>query len=233
MFWVQRLKDEQPSSGWELPYADLVTLLLAVFVLIASMSELRPSARYASVSGSMRGALGFGAVEPASPVELRPSVPKTLAQRLRAVGLSGAAVKEIDSDVLNACDVVEEADGVLIRVAGPACFDKLSARLKPAGESALTVLAGALAGGQARVEVRGHSGDGPVPADVHFRDGLDLSYQRARAVAEALSSAGVDAGRLEVIACGDNDPLAGGGPESVPGANRRVEIIVRAVKAAR
>ena len=234
MFWTQRLKDEQPSTGWELSYADLVTLLLAVFVLIASMSDVRHSSRFASISGSVRGALGFEAPEPARAVELRPSGPRTLVERLTVAGLDGGKIRRLaGDDLLNACDVVTETGGVLIRVPGPACFDKLSARLKPAGQTALSTLAGALAGGQSRIEIRGHSGDGPVPADVPFRDGTDLSYQRARAVAEALGQAGVDAGRLELTACGDNDPLAGGGPEAVPGANRRVEILVRAVRAAR
>ena len=122
----------------------------------------------------------------------------------------------------------------MIRVAGPASFGPFSARLRPPARRAIAQIAEFLIDGRARLEIRGHNGDGPVPSDVPFRDGLDLSYARARAVADALQAAGVSGDRLYVAAWGDNDPLVVGPGAASGGGNRRVEIILQAAaKAAR
>ena len=94
------------------------------------------------------------------------------------------------------------------------------------GEAAAHCLAGFLAGGRSEIEIRGHAGDGPFPPVVPFRDALDLSYARARAVADIFVRAGIAPERIRITACGDADPLSEG--PDLEGANRRVEIVVHA-----
>lgn len=237
MFRLKRLNLDDGESSWVLPYGDLMSLLLVVFVMIAAMSELGAGPRFTTVSRAVQSAFGF---VPDSSALGAPdggfSRRLTLLERLEQAGLrsdgtpSAVAAAEV---ALACCDVVVEPDRVAIRIAGPASFEAFSASMKPAAIRAAERLAVFLAGGQAQLEIRGHNGDGPLPASVPFRDGMDLSYERARAVADVLIRAGVSRDRIRIGACDDSDPLAWGQPANVPdGANRRIEIIVHAVPAA-
>lgn len=230
MFWVRRLKTEEMGSPWELSYADLMSLLMGVFVLISTMSELRPSARFSSISGAVRSAFGFAML----PVDLpaAPAQPPSLVERLRTAGLSRSGQQDAGDAALGLCDLGREGEDLVIRVSGPGSFERYSARLRPQGEMAVRRLGEFIRDGRAQIEIRGHSGDGPLPATALFRDGLDLSYQRARAAADVLTQAGVNAERVRLTAWGDHDPLVAGGADSAPtGANRRLEIVVHAVTA--
>jgi chemotaxis protein MotB len=229
MFWLRRLKqaDADPDAGWALSYGDLMSLLMAVFVMIAAMSELKVGPRFEQARGAVQSAFGF-APEPALP-DLGPVRPQTLAEKLRLAGFQPASTWADAREALAGCDFVSEPDRLTIRIAGPSSFEAMSARLRTKGEAAAQCLAGFLAGGQLQIEIRGHAGDGPLPPAVPFRDPLDLSYARARAVADIFVRVGVAPERIRVTACGDTDPLIeGAGPE---GANRRVEIVVRATAA--
>lgn len=237
MFWLKRLKAESDESSWALPYGDMMSLLLAVFVMIAAMSELRPGGRFNVVSDAVRSAFGFSPVAPADAGAGLTSQPRlTFFERLHKAGLrrlSASPTAAADRDLLAPCDVVTERDRVVIRIAGSASFGRFSARLEPAAQLLIPRIAEFLIRPEAPLEIRGHNGDGPLPDYAPFRDGLDLAYGRARAVADALIRAGVARNRLHLTAWDDNRPLAAVGSRAARGgANRRIEIIVHAVPAA-
>ena len=53
MFWLKRMKrGDDDGWSWALPYGDLMCLLLAVFVMIAAMSELRAGERFDAVGSA-------------------------------------------------------------------------------------------------------------------------------------------------------------------------------------
>ncbi len=238
MFWLRHVKRaEGDESSWALPYGDLMSLLLAVFVMIAAMSELRPGRRFGVVAAAVRDAFGFAAGGGASPGAGTAAWQRrlTLIERLEQAGLRRAGAgpaRGPDEDLLGPCDVITERDQVMIRVPGPIAFEQFSAQLKPEGRRVVARMAEYLIGGHARLEVRGHNSEQSVPEEVPFRDGLDLSYARARAVADELTAAGVSGDRLFITAWGDNDPLVAAAGTVAAGANRRIEIIVHAVAAA-
>ena len=93
-------------------------------------------------------------------------------------------------------------------------------------------IAEALVNSQACLEVRGHAGDGTLPPQAAFRDKMDLSYARARAVADLLIGSGVASERVFITACGDQDPLVQAPREEGRTPNRRIEIVVHPVKPA-
>ncbi len=223
------------DSTWALPYGDLMSLLLAVFVMIAAMSDVRKGKAFEAVRGSVREALGFrdGADGQAASAGGRPL---TLVERLERMGVIGSAAVPVggfEETLRSACEVDTTPDRVTIRVAGPVAFSRFSGALRPEARPVLVQIAAVLQGGEAQIEVRGLAGDGTLPEESPFRDPIDLSYARARAVADALVDAGVMTERLRVTAAGDGDPVVAGPPQRAPeGANRRVEIIVHAVRSA-
>ena len=234
MFWVKKLKSCDDEYAWSVPYGDLVTLLLVVFVLLVSMSELKSGRRFDRISGAVRGAFGFPVAAASVPSE-RPH--PTLLDRLGQAGVLGSSRVQLSGDtdeVLAPCDVLVGPDRMMIRIAGATGFDDFSAVLRPPAERAISRLGTLLADGKCRLEIRGHAGDGPIPPNVPFRDAMDLSYQRARAVAQVLEKAGVGSQRLVVGVCGDSDPLSPGSAEpTAAGANRRIELILHTVSSGR
>ncbi len=231
MFWVKRLWNEDEDAPWLVAYGDLMSLLLAVFVMIAAMSELRPGRHYAMVRDGVRTAFGFSSGGTDSNVLPGIPPPMTLLDRLERAGLRsmrGSAAGGDEDPALAPCDVLIEKDRVMIRVAGAACFEAFSAHLQPAGQQAIERIADFLADGQAGLEVRGHAGDGSWPDSAPFRDPLDLSYERARVVAAVLREKRVAGERLQITARGDHDPLVREPGPASGGVNRRVEIILYA-----
>ena len=224
VFWTQRLGSESGDASWMLPYGDLMSLLLAMFVMIAAMSELGSVRRFGEFREAVRSAFGFD-LDPAPADVGLTGRPLTVADRLKRAGLTPSGpipAASTEGDPLACCEVSTAPDRVTIRLADPAPFERFSAVLKPPAARAVDRIADFLAGGEARVEIKGYHGDGLLPPASSFRDGLDLSYARARAVVEGLSRAGVDRARLTVTARADQ----------APSGDRRIEIIVHAASAA-
>ncbi len=217
MFWSHRLRGEDDASGWQLPYADLMSLLMAVFVMIAAMSELRGGKRFEAVAGGLRAALGFSgrAADPLVPAADREGVAGRF-ERMRK-----AALLRASEDPLASCTLVCDGASVTVCIPGGESFPAGSTQLSRSGRMAVARIAECLADGSAAVEIRGHA-EGSEGVE---QDPLDLSYERARAVADALAAAGVVRGRLTLSAMGDRVP-----PKDArqPGAGRRVEVIVHA-----
>jgi chemotaxis protein MotB len=212
MFWLKRLKTGEDDVHWSVPLGDLMSLLLAMFVMIAAMSELKAGPHYSKVAGGVRQAFGFSPKAPKPVSAIPTSRPKTLLERLEqaAVAREGPLALDAGSDEsLAPCQVARRAEGLSLRLPAAGTFDRFSGALKPAGARVLARLADYLAPGQAALEVWGYADDGPIPGGVPFRDGLDLSYQRARAVADALVRGGVDRDRLCVVAAGDRQASIG------------------------
>ncbi|MBI4581067.1 MAG: OmpA family protein [Planctomycetes bacterium] len=233
------------DSSWMLPYGDLMTLLVAVFVMIAAMSDLRPGERFRRVSGGVRRALGFTSTDAAAAqAGAQVRRPPTLLERLERAGFAGQSRVHLlgpDDEVLAPCDVLVDGEALTVRIAGPASFAPYRAGLEPAAGRALRRIAEFLADGSSRIEIRGRAGGGPLPAEAPFRDVMDLSYARARAVADALAGCGVDRGRLVLTMGGRPGSPTGDAEEAksdqAPGqeATRSdgvIEIVVHAVPTA-
>jgi len=246
MFWLKNLKTDESQGQWALPYGDLMSLLLAVFVMIAAMSELRDDKQFISIARGVRSAFGFSQLESSTTLSgMLVNAQPTLLERLEQMCMgqpSKTSLRGSRDEVLSDCEMVAHPDRLMIRISGEAAFESFSAEPSERAERALKRLADYLAEGHAELEIRGHCATQVLPADVPFRDAWDLSYERARRVARIFEQAGIARDRLFVSAWADRDPLVApalpdalaesdGGGET-PAANRRIEMIVHAVPTA-
>lgn len=219
MFWARRLRSDPSGSSWELPFGDLMSLLLAVFVMIAAMSELRAGRRFETVGDSVKSAFGFhssggaeGRVPPGSGV----------LERL-AAGLSDSSTVRLtgpDEEPLGPCEVIADGDRLVIRMAAAECFMGPTAIPSPRTRKLLAVIADYLREGHARLEVCGYGPAGALPPGLPYQDGLDVACERARVVIRALAQAGVAEARLSAATSAD------------PAQGRGFEIVVHASPAA-
>lgn len=205
MFWAKRLKQQfgDTTSSWALPFGDLMSLLLVVFVMITAMSEIRTGARFNHVGQSVKGAFGFDSADSGQkPPASASTDPRSLFEQL-AAGASGSSVLRlagVDSELLPACEMRVNDDQIHIRIPTEVAFIGPSSILAPDARKLFAVIADYLREGRTHLEVRSYGPGGALPADTPYRDGLDVASERARQVARELALAGVAENRLSASA---------------------------------
>jgi len=221
MFWAKRLKFDNDGASWALPFGDLMSLLLAVFVMIAAMSELRAGRRFETVGHSVKSAFGFQTPAGGNGHASTASQASML-ERL-AAGLGHSTTVRLagpTEEPLGPCELIADGDRLVIRMAAAESFMGPTAIPSPHTRKLLAVIADYLQEGQARLEVHGYGPEGVLPPGLPYRDGLDVACERARMVVRELTQAGVAEGRLSVATFADS------------GCGRGFEIVVHASPAA-
>ncbi|MHC4067494.1 MAG: OmpA/MotB family protein [Planctomycetota bacterium] len=225
-------KKHKASAGapaWMVTYGDMMTLLLCFFVLLVAMSEIKQEDKFLQVVESLRHAFGYETTLETAPGDVTPV--NALIRELQTIIIppnetyQGDADEEgIDGRVHKVTDV---RDGIEIVVGGRIAFDRFSAVLKPKAEERITRVAEKIRGKNTKIIVRGHATAEPLPEDSLYPGPMDLSYARARAVADVLTRSGVRGARVRIEANGDREPINSQAyTEERRAVNRRVEIIV-------
>lgn len=167
------------------------------------------------------------------------------AEEIAAISDCGSAMKA--ADVASPDSMANYVTDVLLAAAPPAAaapavlyekntmstaalFDFDSAVLREDGKAALRELGDAIKAKGARVvdiDIIGHT-DSTGPAD--YNQGL--SERRAQAVADYITSEGIDAGIIDVSGEGENNPIASNDTAQGRAQNRRVDINVGVEQAA-
>lgn len=115
----------------------------------------------------------------------------------------------------------QDAERGLVLTLNDILFDSGRADLKPAANRTVLKLVQFLQmNGQRTVRIEGYS-----DSDGDVQDNLQLSKERAQAVADTLIDLGIDAKRLQVVGYGDAFPIAENATERGRAQNRRVEIV--------
>lgn len=225
-------KEETPQGApeWMVTYGDAMTLLLCFFVILVSMSELKKDQRFMDVMESIRQAFGgYQAGIGVVPENAQPT--NTLIKKLLQLEIPEDTDKKGDADEEGIhgrkIRVTSVRDGIEVVVGGRITFERFSATLLPEARELIGKTAAKLAGYNTKILVRGHATKEPLPADSMYEDARDLSYARAKAVADELAAHGVRRIRLTLVAVGDTEPLVRQAyTEKRRSMNRRVEIMV-------
>lgn len=207
------------SEEWHLSLADMMTLLLCFFVLLASVSQV-DKARFDEVAEALSQAMNkkTAPVHPTA-AERRAMLEATyadLSQRFSATDKVGLEMR---------------ANGVAVSLKGSTFFELGSAELTPQAEQVLAHVAAPLVRAPYELSIEGHTDDIPVHAGV-IASNWELSALRAGSVARFLMSQGVDGRKLRIVGLADTQPLAPnkddqGNPIAAnQQRNRRVVVLV-------
>ncbi|MCG8511340.1 MAG: OmpA family protein [Rhodospirillales bacterium] len=225
------MKFRRPQPTWMVTYADLMALLLCLFVLILSFSDINQDS-FRKNAGPLSNAFGVRRdhIEMPAPsantIILRPSenVPKVEMEQAEIVMM----VKETLADELSK-NIVEVAEGdgtVTMRFPGSTAFSSGSADLQPSFYTTLDKVVDAIADTKGGVSVSGHTDDVPINTE-RFRSNWDLSSARAVSVAHYLLDSGrIDSKRMTVSGHADSIPVKPNDSSENRAVNRRVEITI-------
>jgi len=223
-----KLKKENKDivEGWMGTYGDMVTLLMAFFVMLYSASDPDPG-KYEEIAESMKEAFSKQDVE---------NEFKKLHESLEDI----IEKKNLENTV----EIELGPNGILIQIPGSSLFASGSADIMTDMapviveiSTAITQLLDESSYHDYMIEVEGHTDDEPIGEDSEiFSSNWDLSAIRATGIVELLYNSGIEMNKLKPIARAESIPLLPNRDENgipIPenrAKNRRVVIKVNKFK---
>ena len=238
-------------EAWVIPYADMLTLLMALFLMLFAIGQT-DLAKFEKLAAGAASALGGGgsskvfdggpaimdgaaAIDPA----VRAEQAEAALQREEAGEKAAAAAAQTLTQVeeqLRTSVAAELRDSIVIRreargvvmsiVADEVLFAPGGADLQGAGHDVLRQVADTIRSLPNSVVVEGHTDDVPINTP-QFRSNWELSTARATEVLRVLvDELGVPANRVAAAGYGEQRPVATNDTPEGRSRNRRVELAV-------
>lgn len=230
----------QGAPAWMTTYGDLVTQILAFFVLLYSFSSLNEQ-KFRQTIVSLQGAFGVmpGATDGTAGTNKNDTISKEDKAPVQADPIKNS-VK--DAQLAKLANQVErllrdeglerevqirlEDKALTLHFSAQALFDSGQAVIKPGAENALDVVASFLRSIPNEVRIEGHTDSDPISTP-QYPSNWQLSADRAASVLRYLQDFGrIRADRMSISGYADFRPVA---PNDTPinkAKNRRVDVVV-------
>lgn len=249
----KRHEEHLNHEAWAIPYADLMTLLLAFFVVMYAVSVVN-TGKYRVMSESMTDAFNghAGAVVPLSsqkssqtspaaskapaaviklPLPLHDShAPSTMAEP----PAQPSTLKRIEDQVQQALQPLIDKKLVVLRrtpdrleieIRTDILFTSGEAKLSASASQALVSVASILEPFPNALRVEGFTDNVPISTS-KYPSNWELSAARAASVARLFAGHGVQPRRLGIVGWGDVRPIADNSTSDGRNHNRRVLVVV-------
>jgi chemotaxis protein MotB len=247
--------EEHPDERWLITYADVLTLMYVLFMVLFSISVVN-TAKFEVLKESLTDAFNSGlaaggaSILNSTPGEPSPVVDNPTSQiapevpTVGGVNITEASPGQIlETSQLQAAeeaiDAKLESEGLGGRVSTSVnerglavrletdgvLFDPGAAVLRAEGARIIVPIAASLRGLPNPIRVEGHTDTAPIRTAL-FPSNWELSTGRASAVVRTLIGAGLPSARLQATGYADTRPIADNGSASGRSQNRRVEIYV-------
>jgi len=239
-------------EAWAIPYGDLVTLLLAFFVVMYAVSSVNEG-KYRVLSDSLTAAFrGTPRTMEPVPVGNKPAKAKgddTLAgikpnQAIKfpekveepppADEALQAQLRQMTEDLQDAMQLLIDQDMIRIQrapswveveIKTDILFPSGSAEIEPAAVEILERLAAILADRPYPIRIEGHTDNRPIKT-AQFPSNWELSAARASRIVRLFEQRGITASRMVVAGMGENQPVADNASTEGRNRNRRVALVI-------
>ena len=231
--------EEELNEAWLLPYSDLMTLLLALFIALFAMSQTDSSKMQAlaqafTAAFNMGGPSFFSGMGPSTAM---PNTPTT------ASDSTNAAYMQENENLREAQEKLEQyikennlqdqvstelsEEGLMIRLKEKALFASGSAALQGQAEQIVPVIAALLSSLPERVTISGHTDNVPI-STAQFPSNWELSSARAVSLMRGLMGAqpALNPARFSALGYSEYRPIASNDTEEGRAQNRRVEVFI-------
>jgi len=231
--------EEEASEAWLLPYSDLMTLLLALFICLFAISQtdqtkLVQMAQAFTAAFNMGGASFFDKAGPSNSMQREIISAEDqgnaayIQENQQLQDLQAQLEQYIQENNLQdqlSTQLAEE--GLMIRIKERALFPSGSADLVPESQRIGPIVAGLLAQVPERVLISGHTDTDPISTS-QFPSNWELSSVRAMTFMKYLLSinSNLNPARFSAIGYGEYRPIAMNDTPDNKQKNRRVEILI-------
>lgn len=230
--------EEKHDERWLVSYADFITLLMVLFVILYSMGQIDIK-KYKTLADSMRSAFSVGGAaqvvdsqinqaggnseEGTSKPIVVPGIPEGPTQ---SEEVAGQLTSMLSSQNLgSAVSVQTNIEGVLISLSERLVFKEGQADLPPESFPVLDTIVEMVRPINNKVRLVGHTSNLPSSSP-YYPTNWELSLARAMSVARYMISAGIAPERFLVSGQGEYAPLFSNDTPQHQELNARVEIVI-------
>lgn len=221
------------SERWLLTYADMITLLLALFIVLFAMS-LTDAHKLADLKTSLASAFHVSSGASNAVMSGTPNVMTGQTAMIPEFQAEANMQHQIEKDIAK-----QEGDaatrsvstsinqrGLVISLANSAFFNEGEDELRPEAQRILDTIAPTLAKSGRALMIEGHTDTTPIHTS-RFRDNWELSTARAATVVRFLITRHqLSPKRLSAAGYGEYYPLVANNTPENRAKNRRVDIVV-------
>ncbi len=237
----REIEDQENSDRWLLTYADLITLLLAFFIVMYSMSRIdaeKFSNMKTQLSSVLRGGSTIfpkgdefdGAGAGMLKVGDLQMIQKRIGDKLMLHGSQNTgnrlAGTPLDSRMANAVSTEVTERGLIIHIKDNILFESGNAELKEDARAVLSLLSDELKGIENHLLIEGHTDNVPI-STAKYPSNWELSAARATNVVRYfVENKGYIPERISARGFGEYRPIASNATDFGRNRNRRVDIVV-------
>ncbi len=223
----RRKQDNQHENleRWLLTYSDLITLLLAFFIVMYSMSRV-DAKRFGKMAEALNGVLKGGTT-----VINKQNSESQKGHGLLQLGDLNMIQKQIEKrfNKLGREDVVQTEiteRGLVVHIMESALFKVGSATLEPKAKDVLDIVYEQIKGIPNHVRVEGHTDDRPINTSL-FPSNWELSTARATEVVRYfIDKFNFPPDKLSALGYGEYRPIRANNSIENRAKNRRVDIVI-------
>jgi chemotaxis protein MotB len=236
---------EENAERWLLTYADMITLLLALFIVLFAMSTINQKKFLAFEKGitatfnptALQSPGSTGLLQQTSLMQqFQPSATQISAPNSGAAAADQKQLERIAQQVeaalakrhlRGAASVAVNRQGVIVQVlADKAFFATDSASLGPVGNDVVDTIAGVVRQDPNNLVVQGYTDNVPITGGP-YNSNWELSAVRAANVADRLNHVdGINAVRLSAQGYGQTHPIDPNTTAAGRAENRRVDVTI-------
>lgn len=236
---VKRHHEGHHGGAWKVAYADFVTAMMALFLVLWLVAMLSMEARksvaeyfrsYTVFKGKEAGGAKGISVTKGGPIKLDPEAGGIRSKGALYKRLTAELEKAVEvglSELKDQILIVKTPEGIRIEVvekSGSPIFELGSSKLLPRGRQVFKVLASKLSLFPVKLVIEGHTDSHPYPGTGYTN--WELAADRANAVRRELIKDGFDSeGIIEVRSFADRKPIKPEDPYDP--MNRRVSLLVK------
>jgi chemotaxis protein MotB len=223
------------ADRWLLTYADMITLLMVLFVVMYAVSntDLR---KFTVLAQSFSAAFNTDVLQGQQALTVTDAQQTSQGLTMFDAGEGAIATDyrsvtafvadyAIANGLANEVSVDRVAEGIAIRINEALLFSSGRARLDAPALEIAAKIASIIAPLPNNIRVEGHTDDQP-PTGPFYADNWELSTARAMAVLDALRDHGVAPQRLSAAGYAGYQPLVPNTSDANRARNRRVDILV-------
>jgi chemotaxis protein MotB len=217
---------------WIISYADMVTLLFALFVVLYATSDANPQ-KLQSVHNSIEQAFSIGVLQGsngASPIfhsggGITPSIAEIKSNNLTSIEATLGKFSE-SNNLDGKIQIKSDADSITISLADNLLFESGSADLRPGSQDVLAQVAAALRGLPNVMRIEGHTDNVPVNS-ADFSSNWELSAARASRVLRFMrEQGGLTENELFLAGFAETHPIGDNTTPEGRALNRRADIVI-------
>lgn len=237
--------DEHVDESWLLPYSDLMTLLLALFIVLFATSKVdqkklsEMSKVFSLIFTAQKGVMGDASIQPSNNNHSQNNDAKVStmgeaqSQMIPRKDIDLATIQNKMTQYVKfqnlpgyiATSMTDE--GLMITIKDVALFQPGSSEMLPEAKKIASDLAIMLKSSPEKVQISGHTDDTPAEGGA-YASNWDLASSRSiNFLKEMLKNPSLDPARFSAVSYGQYQPVAPNITDADREQNRRVEILIR------